>query len=163
MFREMRRSRQALSRETCEQILKENTSGVLAVSGNDGYPYAVPLSYVYEDGVIYFHGAPAGHKIDAIAADGKVSFCVVSQDEIHPEKYTAYYRSVIAFGKAQVITDEDEKWKALLLIAGKYAPLQAADHREAIGSHFKHACIIRLSVEHMSGKEALALVTPPAP
>ena len=110
MFREMRRSRQALSREACEQILKENTSGVLAVSGNDGYPYAVPLSYVYEDGVIYFHGAPAGHKIDAIAADGKVSFCVVSQDEIHPEKYTTYYRSVIAFGKAQVFTDEDEKW-----------------------------------------------------
>ena len=163
MFREMRRKRQMLSEDDCKIILREGTSGVLALSGDDGYPYAVPLSYVYDGEKIFFHCAKSGHKLDAIRRNPKASFCVIGQDKVVPEEYTTYYRSVIAFGKAQVITDEDEKWKALLLIAGKYAPLQAADHREAIGSHFKHACIIRLSVEHMSGKEALALVTPPAP
>ena len=77
MFREMRRKRQLLPQEQALEILENNTSGVLALSGDGGYPYAVPMSYVYNDGKIYFHCAKAGHKIDAIRSCDKASFCVV--------------------------------------------------------------------------------------
>ena len=76
MFRKMRRNKQAISFEDCEKILNENISGVLALSGDNGYPYAVPLSYVYSNGGIYFHCALEGHKIDAIKSCNKASFCI---------------------------------------------------------------------------------------
>ena len=104
-FREMRRSRQALSQADCEKILKTATAGVLAVTGDGGYPYAVPLSYVYAEGRLYFHCAGSGHKLDAISADDRVSFCVIDRDEIHPEKFTTFFRSVILFGTARELED----------------------------------------------------------
>ena len=61
MFREMRRKKQNLSNDKITDILHRGTSGVLAVFGDDGYPYAVPLSYVYHDSKIYFHCAKTGH------------------------------------------------------------------------------------------------------
>ena len=67
MFRPMRRFKQQLSKEECEEILNNCKSGVLAVIGDSGYPYAVPLSYVYFNDKIYFHCAKEGHKVDAIA------------------------------------------------------------------------------------------------
>lgn len=90
MFREMRRSKQQLPREVAVEILERNTSGVLALSGDEGYPYAVPMSYVYAEGKIYFHSAKNGHKIDAIQRNEKASFCVIDQDQIIPEKYTTF-------------------------------------------------------------------------
>ena len=66
MFRKMRRFKQQLSEEECLEILKTAKRGVLAVLGDEGYPYAVPLDFVYEDGKIYFHCAKEGHKLDAI-------------------------------------------------------------------------------------------------
>ena len=121
MFREMRRKRQQLSEKEAAAVLERGTSGVLAVLGDGGYPYAVPLSYVYQDGKIYFHCAGSGHKLDGIRNCDKVSFCVIDQDEVHPEKYTTYFRSVIAFGKARIL-EEDEKRKTILLLTEKYCP-----------------------------------------
>ena len=85
MFREMRRKKQALRPEDCARILAQGTSGVLALLGDDGYPYAVPLSYVYHEGRIYFHSAMTGHKLDALRRCPKASFCVVDQDQMVPE------------------------------------------------------------------------------
>ena len=107
MFREMRRRRQQLSPEECKRILAEGTSGVLAVRGDEGYPYAVPLSYVYEEGRLFFHGAAAGHRRDAVLRDPKASFCVIGGDRVVPEEYTTYFRSVIAFGQVPVLEDDD--------------------------------------------------------
>ena len=129
MFREMRRKRQQLSEKEAAAVLERGTSGVLAVLGDGGYPYAVPLSYVYQDGKIYFHCAGSGHKLDGIRNCDKVSFCVIDQDEVHPEKYTTYFRSVIAFGKARIL-EEDEKRKAILLLTEKYCPKEG--HREGV-------------------------------
>ena len=100
MFRNMRRSKQVLSQEDSIAVLEKATSGVLAVSGDDDYPYAVPVSFVYADGKIFFHCAKSGHKLDAIARNSKVSFCVIDEDKIVPEEYTTYFRSVIAFWKS---------------------------------------------------------------
>lgn len=108
MFREMRRKQQQLSPRENDEILRRCTSGVLAVAGDGGYPYAVPLSYVYQDGKLWFHGAVTGHKLDAVLQNDKVSFCVIDQDEVVPEKLTSAYRSVIVFGRARVLEDEAE-------------------------------------------------------
>ena len=65
--RKMRRALQELSRAESEEILRRGSCGVLALQGDDGYPYTVPLSYCYEGGRIYFHCAKAGYKLDCIA------------------------------------------------------------------------------------------------
>ena len=122
MFRDMRRFKQALTENECIEILNNNANGVLALSGDEGYPYAVPLSYVFFDGCIYFHSASEGHKIDSIKRNGKASFCVVAEDNIVPEKFTTYFKSVIAFGRVELIEDEKEKINALMLLAKKYSP-----------------------------------------
>lgn len=109
MFREMRRSRQQLSEKESMEILENGTAGVLALSGDEDYPYAVPISYVYCGSRLYFHSAVSGHKIDAVQKSNKASFCVISQDHIVPEEYTSYYKSVIAFGRIRLLTEESEK------------------------------------------------------
>lgn len=99
MFRDLRRIGQELSLEESIDILIKGTSGVLALLGDNDYPYAVPISYAYDNSKLYFHGAKSGHKIDAIKKHDKASFCVIAQDKIRPEEYTTYFRSVIVFGK----------------------------------------------------------------
>lgn len=158
MFREMRRNKQILSTEESIAVLKEGTAGVLAVSGDDGYPYAVPVSYVYEDNKIYFHSAKTGHKLDGIARNNKVSFCVINKDQIVPEEYTTYFRSVIAFGKARLLEDETEKRAALEKLALRYSPEQKDGIADEINGSFKQVAMVEIEIEHLSGKEAIELV-----
>lgn len=159
MFREMRRNKQALSPEECRQILTQGTSGVLALSGDGGYPYAVPLSYVYREGKIYFHCAASGHKLDALRRDPKASFCVTGQDQVVPEKYTTYFRSVIAFGILRELEDAGEKRAAIEALAEKYHPDDTQEGRSrAIGGEGRALCMLELEIEHMTGKQAKELV-----
>jgi hypothetical protein len=158
MFREMRRKKQELSRSECEEILARGTSGVLALDGDNGYPYAVPLSYVYSDGKIIFHCAKSGHKIDAIKRNPRASFCVIDRDGIVPEEYTTYFRSAIAFGKMRIVGNEDEMRAAVTVLAKKYYPEDSPEHREqAIEREFGGLCIIELEIEHLTGKQAKEL------
>lgn len=157
MFREMRRRAQALTPEECLEVLERGTHGVLAVSGDDGYPYAVPMSYALSDGRIVFHCAREGHKLDALARSGKASFCVVDRDEIAPEKFTTLYRSVIVFGRVRIAEDEAERRSALALLARKYGPGDPeAEAREVEGA-LGRVCILVLTPEHMTGKEGREL------
>lgn len=159
MFREMRRKNQLLSKEESIEILERGTSGVLALSGDDGYPYAVPISYVYDNNKIYFHCAKTGHKIDAVNRCVKASFCVIGQDEIVPEKYTTCYKSVIAFGKIRILENENDIRSAIEKLAVKYHPTGTEEHRNLeITKSLDAMYIIELSVEHMTGKEAIELV-----
>lgn len=153
MFREMRRSKQNMSKERCIEVLKRGTSGVLAVLGDGDYPYAVPISYVYKDSKIYFHCAKAGHKIDAIVKHNKVSFCVIDRDKVVPEDYTTHYRSVIVFGKAGILEGEAKK-TSLMDLALKYAPGDEKMHLAAIDQNLDQVCVVAVEIEHMSGKEA---------
>lgn len=157
-MRPMRRFRQELTPEECVRVLERGTHGVLAVLGDGGYPYAVPLSYVHGEGKIWFHCAQAGHKLDAIRNYNKVSFCVVDRDQIVPEKYTTYFRSVIAFGTARVLEDEEEKRQALEALAARYSPEQVEGRQEEIRSQFANVAMVEITVEHMTGKEAIELV-----
>ena len=159
MFREMRRKKQLLPAAMTAAVLQRNTSGVLAVSGEDGYPYAVPLSYVYAEGKLWFHSARNGHKLDAIMRQEKVSFCVVDQDEIVPERYTTHFRSAIAFGRVRVVTDAAMKRRVLELLADKYAPQNSpAARAQEIDGQLAHTAVLELTIEHLTGKEAIELV-----
>lgn len=158
MFRELRRKRQALSETDCSDILKRGTSGVLALMGDGGYPYAVPMSYVYDGEKLYFHCAKSGHKLDAIAGNPKASFCVVDRDQVVPEEYTTYFRSVIVFGTMRIIEEEQEKRTAVEKLALKYAPEDSAQNRgAAIEKDWKPLCMLELTPEHITGKEAVEL------
>ena len=160
MFREMRRKRQALSKEEISSVLYRGTSGVLALSGDDNYPYAVPISYVYDGEKIYFHCAKSGHKLDAIRRNEKVSFCVIDQDKIVPDEYTSYFRSVIVFGRAEVIEDEKEKRTAIEKLAVKYAPEDTAIGRKnAIDREWTPLCMLKMRIDHITGKEAIELIS----
>ena len=158
MFPAMRRFKQALSTEACIEILQRGSSGVLALSGNDGYPYALPISYVYQNGFLYFHSAKSGHKLDAIQRSPKASFCVIDQDLVVPEEYTTYFRSVIAFGTIRILEEETEKRAAIQLLAQKYAPNHTIEAREqAINREWSPLCMLEMSIEHLTGKEAIEL------
>ena len=158
MFREMRRKKQLLSHEESLEILDRATSGVLAVDGDDGYPYAVPLSYVRHNDKILFHCAGSGHKLDAIARNPKVSFCVTGRDDIVPEEFTTYFRSVIVFGTIRILEDAAEKRSALETLAARYSPDHEQGWLKEIDTLFKQTCVLELAIEHMTGKEAIELV-----
>lgn len=159
MFRKMRRFKQELTQEEAIQILNNNTAGVLAVLGDEGYPYSVPLSYVFVDNKIYFHTAKTGHKIDAIKNYDKASFCVIDQNQIMPEEYTTYFRSVIAFGKIHLLETPEEIIPAIQKLAMKYHPTDHEENRnKMINRDIKQMGMIELEIEHLTGKEAIELV-----
>lgn len=162
MFRPMRRSRQELTRRESDEILYAGSSGVLALSGDGGWPYAVPLSYVYDGEKIYFHCATSGHKLDAVKNDERASFCVIARDEVVPEKYTTLYKSAIVFGRVRVLEDEAEKCAAIEKLARKYSPDESDESlREEIERFWNALCMLELSVEHVSGKQCRELIPRP--
>ena len=152
MFREIRRKKQLLPEETAIEMLQRNTSGTLALLGDDDYPYAVPLSFIYLNGKLYFHSAKNGHKIDAVRNYEKASFCVIDRDQIVPEKFTTHYRSVIAFGKVRLIEEVEEMRSIATALAMKYS----GDFAEQIPNEFKayvnNLVIIEMTIEHMTAK-----------
>ena len=159
MFHKMRRTVQQLSYEEAEAVLLHSSAGVLALTGDKAFPYAVPLSYVYDGEHIYFHSATEGHKIDAIQRNPNASFAVIDQDEVIPEKYTTAYRSVIVFGSVRIIEDEEEKRIAVRKLAVKYAPEQTNEqHDEMIDRTWERFCMLEMSIAHMTGKVGSALV-----
>jgi uncharacterized protein len=157
MVRIMRRDKQKLKKEDTDAVMNRCTNGVLACLGDDDYPYAVPLSYVYLNDKIYFHSAKTGHKISAITKNPKVSFTMVDEDKIVSEKFTTYFRSVIAFGKARIV-ENGERQVALEALVEKYSKDQPAEakHKEIAGC--TQALVVAIDVEHLTGKEAIELV-----
>jgi len=156
VFREMKRSKQALSAEDSMAVLDRCSSGVLACCGDQDYPYAVPLNYVCSGGIIYFHSAKAGHKIDAINRNPIVSFAVIDQDEIVSAGYTSYYRSVIVFGTARIT--ENEEWnKGFQTLVKKYSDDRPEEEKQKKISGCQRSHIVAIDIEHVTGKEAKEL------
>ena len=156
-FREMRRKRQQLAESESISILEKATSGTLALLGDGGYPYAVPISFVYHDGKLYFHGALSGHKVDAVSNCDKASFCVIDQDEVHGERYTTFFRSVIAFGRIHIIENETEKLEAARLLGNRYNPNQDEALQKEIDKGLHRMLVLCMEIEHLTGKKALEL------
>jgi nitroimidazol reductase NimA-like FMN-containing flavoprotein (pyridoxamine 5'-phosphate oxidase superfamily) len=157
MFREMRRGKQQLSQADTDLVLQRGTNGILACIGDEDYPYGVPLSFVYHKGKIYFHSAKAGHKIDALKKNPKVSLAVVDEDTIVSAEYTSYFRSVIAFGTVR-FTEGEEWMDGFRALVEKYSGDQPDDakHKEITGC--TQSEIIAIDLEHVTGKEAIEYV-----
>lgn len=151
----MRRFKQQLSAEEVESILLTGKYCVMAVSGDDDYPYAVPVNYVYDGTSIYIHSAAKGHKIDALRRNHKCSLCIVDKDDVIPEEFTSYFRSVIAFGTARFVESTDEKIAALRLLGDKYSP--GVDPEAEIARFIKTVSIVRIDIDSVTGKEAIEL------
>lgn len=153
----MRRMKQALSQEECEQVLHHATSGVLSLISPDGYPYGVPLSYALVDGVIVFHGALEGQKIDCIRHDNSASFCVIDADDVIPEKYTTAYRSVIVKGRIAIVTDEKQKHDLCIELAKRFYPDESAAEAE-YAQFASRLCMMVLTPEVITGKMGLEVM-----
>lgn len=151
MIREMRRKDRQLKESEAIEILKNNTYGVLSTINNEGYPYGVPLSYIFINNSIYFHSATKGQKLDNILDNSNVSFCVVGKTEILPDQFSTKYESVIVFGKAIEVVD-DEKNTALLDILNKYSTDYIEQGKVYIEKAIAATKVIKINIEHISGK-----------
>jgi len=159
----MRRKKQALSLDATRAVFEQGSDGVLALHGDDGYPYAVPLNYVLVKNTLFFHSAAAGHKVDALKNDPKASFCVVEKNTVVPKLLATAYRSAVAFGKIRVLTDPDEKKAVLFALAEKYSAAYPAERDAEIKAFLDHVLIFGLDIEKMTGKEAKSDVMDAAP
>ncbi len=152
MFRPMRRIKQSVSEEDCRALLLSARRGVLAVHGDNGYPYAVPLNYIYDEAAhcVYFHCAKEGHKRDAILRDPKVCFSVFGNDEKRGD-WAWYVTSVVLFGTASIVEDEAKKDAVLRALGNKYFPPEE-DLEADMKRNAARADVVAVKIEHMSGK-----------
>ena len=154
MFRPVRRKSREISLDAARNLLKASRRGVLAVNGDNGYPYALPLNYIYdeESNTIIFHGARVGHKLDSIKACDKVCFTVYGNVQVKEEAWAPYVESVVVFGKCHPIEDREEMFEVLKNFALKYYPSEELVHREIKATG--HAVqMYEIEIEHMTGKE----------
>ena len=156
MFRPIRKKNNELSIEAAKELLTQSRRGVLAVNGDDSYPYAIPINYVYDRAAekIYFHGARAGHKIDALRACDKVCFTVYGNETVRipAEPWAPFMQSTVVFGRCHLVEDSAKALPLLKQFAMKYYPNeQLAD--EEIAHAGKAAQVFEIEIEHLSGKE----------
>ena len=151
MFRKMRRHGQQLSDEECIDILINEPRGILALLGDNDYPYALPMSHVYVDGKIYFHGSKEGHKNDAIKKHSKISYCVMDKGVKEEDNWWYTFRSVIVFGRIGVIEDRDDKIDKLTYLGNKFFPKEE-DTINEIDRLLDRTEVFEITPTHISGK-----------
>lgn len=154
MFREMRRKSKAVSDAEAKALLHSARIGILAVNGDGGYPYAVPVNYLYdeENDRIIFHGARAGHKADALNASDRVCFTVYGNEVVKKESWAPFVQSVVTFGRCRPLQKPEEALEALTRLALKYYPNMDEVDRE-IQKSGEAVCVFEIQIEHMRGKE----------
>lgn len=154
-FKEVRRRDRLLDDRRAIELLEEAEYGFLSVgAGENGYAYGIPISFAYsrEDNAIYFHCAPQGHKLDNMALNDRVSFCVVGRTRPVPEKFTTLYESVIVFGRARINPADDDKRKAIRKLVAKYCPEHTAEGEIYMEKSFNRTHTFRIDIEYISAK-----------
>lgn len=151
MFKPIRNKKKEATREVIEDILKRGEYGVLGTIGEHGYPCITPLSYVYMKDCIYFHCAKEGEKLDNIKANNKVTFSVVVDTKIIPEKFTTDFKSVVIYGEAAVLEGELKK-EVLREIVKKYSPDFISSGERYIENSGNATSIVEIKIKHVTGK-----------
>lgn len=151
MFKEMRKQEKKLTNEEMYDILARAEYGVLSTVGEDGYPYGVPVNFVYMDEAIYFHCANEGHKVENIEFNNKVSFCAAVDVELIPEEFNTRFKSIIAFGEAKEVFGE-EKIRAFLMIIEKFSNEFYESGVEYVKKAGYNAVVYKIKPEHMTAK-----------
>jgi len=155
MFREMRLKECELPEGEAVEILVKNSYGVLALDGDGGYTYAVPVNYTYEDNKIYFHGAIEGHKFDSVANNDKVSFCVVDRGEVIAEEFNTLYRSAIIFGKICILEDDNERSAGLEALIRRFSPDYMEKGKASIEKEWNVVAVFKIDVERLTAKKGI--------
>lgn len=154
MFRPIRKIKNQISEEAAGALLQSARRGVLAVNGDEGYPYAIPVNFWYDNAQqkIYFHGARAGHKVDAVKACDKVCFTVFGNEQVKDEAWAPYLQSVVVFGRCRLLEHGAESLALVKRLAMKYYPEErlADEEIEASGAAVQ---MFEITIEHLSGKE----------
>lgn len=152
MFYKLTRNEKKLPNEGVLNILEKGEYGIFSTIGTNGYPYGVPVNYVFRDNAIYFHCATGvGLKLENLKNSNKVSFCVVGESEIIPNEFTTKYKSVIAFGRA-VELKNDEKRKILQSLLEKYSNEYMEKGKKYIDKDESLTSVIKIEIEHLTGK-----------
>ncbi len=151
MFKPMRRGKKQLSPGETLDLLTQAEAGVLATTGADGYPYAVPLNFVYHGGAIVFHCGKSGHKLDNIAHSDRVSFCVIHSSEIVPQKFDTLYKSVVVFGRAVELVDR-EKEEGLVALVQRFSSNYLEAGKKYIDGSKHQTRVFKIEIEHITGK-----------
>ncbi len=153
MFRLMRRFKQQISEEDCVCILKKQPRGILSMIGDDGYPYGIPLDHWYseEEKKLYFHCAKTGHKIDAISACDKVSYCVMDEGYRKDGDWALNINSVVVFGRMRIVEDEEKKREICINLVRKFTNDEEYLRKE-LANAFPRVNCLELTIEHMTGK-----------
>ncbi|MCL2857429.1 MAG: pyridoxamine 5'-phosphate oxidase family protein [Oscillospiraceae bacterium] len=151
MFREMRRSEKALPESEMLDIMNRAEYGVLSTTSENGYPYGVPVNFLFLDGSIYFHSALEGHKLDNIALGNKASFCVVTDVSLMADTFNTKYRSVISFGKVSEVYG-GKKQEIYVKIIEKFSKGYIEAGMKYIEKAGPKARLFRIEVEHMTAK-----------
>lgn len=153
MFREMRRKNQEISKQECIAILSSEKRGVLAVLGDNGYPYAVPMNFYYDEqnNKIYLHSAKSGHKLDSIQNCEKVCFTTWNQGIKKQNDWAFYVISVVIMGKAELVHDEKLKMQQIRNLGLKYYPSEQ-EVEEVIKKYINNMQLIAISIDNMTGK-----------
>ena len=154
MFRPMRRTNRAISDEAARQLLAQSRRGVLAVNGDDGYPFAIPVNYFYDEAqnAIYFHGAKAGQKVDALRKSDKVCFTVYGNEHFEADDWAPYVQSTVVFGRCHLIEDATLTETRVRELAKKYYPTDEEVEAE-IAKSIRGVQLYEITIEHLTGKQ----------
>jgi uncharacterized protein len=147
----LRRSDRALGDEQAIEILQKGEYGILSTISPDGQPYGVPVSFAYVDHALYFHCAVEGHKLDNLAFNPRVSFCVVGATQVLPDQFATRYESAIAFGKAYELSG-DEKHAGLTELLKKYSADFMEKGEHYINNAIEKTRVFKIEIESLSGK-----------
>ena len=147
----MRRNKQQLREEEALEVLENAKRGVLSVIGDGGWPYGIHLNPYWEDGRLYFHGAKAGHKIDALRKNARASFTIID-DGVKDEGGWAYtFRSVIVFGRVEFVDDQARALEICRRLARRFNPNES-DIEDEVRRAGSHVQVFALVPEHITGK-----------
>lgn len=150
---EMRRKDRRMPETEAMELLKNCEYAVLAtIDARDGSPYCVPVSLVFSGGYLYFHCAMQGRKIDNIQNDARVCLTCVGSTELLPQEFSTKYESVVVCGKAEFLTDRDDKIEALRKLCEKYASPNMRGFDGELAKSLSRTAVCRIRIEEISGK-----------
>lgn len=154
MFRKARRKNKEISLEASKDLLRLSRRGVLSVNGDNGYPYAIPINYLYDEknNRIIFHSSKVGHKVDSLKKSDKVCFTVFGNETIKEEKWAPFLQSVVVFGRCRFVEEKEETLRLVKQFALKYYPNEEMVNEE-ISLLGMNVQIFIIDIEHLSGKE----------
>lgn len=154
MFRTIRRKKNEISIDASKELLRCSKRGVLAVNGDNGYPYAIPINYLYDEdeNKIIFHGAKVGYKVDCLKACDKACFTIYGNERIKEESWAPFLQSVVVFGRCRLVENQEDTVKLVKKLAMKYYPDEKTVN-EVVASSGRAVQMFEIEIEHISGKE----------